>query len=212
MFALVAYGLVLGAQAAQHGMRLWEVPLMTGLNYAGGSEFAAIALWAAPPPVLLIIAITLLINSRHVIMGAALAPYLARLPRRRALALLFLMSDESWALSFADTQKRAASGQAPAFSPFHYLGLGLAIWGGWVAATGIGAAFGPLLGDVSAIGADMAFPAVFLVILAGLWKRETAWPWAASLVAACLVHLFVPGPWHVLAGAGAGIAVAAWRA
>src|SRR5215203_2177488 len=103
--AVVAYGMVLGAQASQRGLRFFEVPLMTGTNYAGGSEFAAIALWAAPPPLLLIVAVTFLINSRHLIMGAALTPHLQHLPRWKVLLLLFLMSDESWALSYSDTLK-----------------------------------------------------------------------------------------------------------
>ncbi|MBB6254540.1 Ser-tRNA(Ala) deacylase AlaX [Nitrospirillum iridis] len=33
---------------------------MTGTNYAGGAEFAAIDLWASPPPILMIAAVTLL--------------------------------------------------------------------------------------------------------------------------------------------------------
>ena len=36
---------VLGAQAAQKGLTAVETPLMTVLNFAGGSEFAAIGLW-----------------------------------------------------------------------------------------------------------------------------------------------------------------------
>ena len=41
---------------------------------ASSSEFAAIRLWTSPPHVLLIVAIVLLVNSRHLLMGATLAP------------------------------------------------------------------------------------------------------------------------------------------
>src|SRR5262245_34457009 len=74
MLGFVPFALVLGDQAAQQGFNLAEVPLMTGLNFGGASEFAAVKLWASPPPVLLIVAMTFLINSRHLLMGAALAP------------------------------------------------------------------------------------------------------------------------------------------
>ena len=76
LIALVPMALILGAQAAQRGLSVAEIALMTALNYAGGSEFAAIGLWASPLPVALIVAMTFLINSRLVLMGAALAPYL----------------------------------------------------------------------------------------------------------------------------------------
>ncbi len=95
MIGFVPFALVLGAQAAQKGFSVTEVPLMTGLNFGGGSEFAAIRLWTSPPDVLLIVAVTLLINSRHVLMGATLAPYLQHLPKRIAFPALFLMCDES---------------------------------------------------------------------------------------------------------------------
>src|SRR3954453_9151650 len=55
--ALLAYGMVLGAQATQKGLSFIEVPMMTASNYAGGSEFAAIGLWDSPPPILLIAAV-----------------------------------------------------------------------------------------------------------------------------------------------------------
>src|SRR3712207_5663188 len=76
MLSFVPFGLLLGAQASQKGLSVVEVPLMTGLNFGGGSEFAAVGLWTSPPLVLLIVAITLLINSRHLLMGATLAPHL----------------------------------------------------------------------------------------------------------------------------------------
>ncbi|TGV75926.1 branched-chain amino acid ABC transporter permease, partial [Mesorhizobium sp. M00.F.Ca.ET.158.01.1.1] len=70
----IPYALVLGAQATQKGLSTVELSMMTGLNFAGGSEFAAIQLWTSPPHILLIVAITFLVNSRHLLMGAALAP------------------------------------------------------------------------------------------------------------------------------------------
>ena len=53
-----------------------EMLLMTGMNFAGGSEFAAVNLWADPLPILLIATVTFMINSRHILMGAAIAPYM----------------------------------------------------------------------------------------------------------------------------------------
>lgn len=50
LIGFIPFGLVLGAQGTASHMTLWQVPLMTGVNFAGGSEFAAIGLWASPPP------------------------------------------------------------------------------------------------------------------------------------------------------------------
>ncbi len=72
-----------------------EMLLMTGMNFAGGSEFATVNLWAEPLPVLLIATITFMINSRHILMGAALATHLKGIPLKKAAPALFFMCDES---------------------------------------------------------------------------------------------------------------------
>lgn len=207
--------LVLGAQAAQKGMSLLEVPLMTGSNFAGGSEFAAIQLWTSPPHVALIAFITFLVNSRHLLMGAALAPYIQHLPKRKVFPALFLMCDETWAMSLADARRRAAEnkearGIGPAFSLPYYVGTGLCVYIAWVAFTTLGAALGPVMGNVEAYGFNLAFPAIFLVLLRGMWTGfRAARPWLVALVVAALTYLFVPGAWYVAAGALSGLA-AAW--
>ncbi|TPM30933.1 AzlC family ABC transporter permease [Mesorhizobium sp. B2-3-4] len=210
LLGTVPYALVLGAQARQKGLSALELPMMTGLNFAGGSEFAAIQLWTSPPHIVLIVAITLLVNSRHLLMGAALAPFLRHLPRRKAFAALFFMCDESWALGLADARRRAGANVTPAFSLAYYMGAALAMYVAWVAFTTAGALLGPLLGNVEPYGFDMAFPAVFLVLMAGMWRGvAAARPWLVSLVVAALVYLLVPGAWYVAAGAVSGLA-SAW--
>jgi 4-azaleucine resistance transporter AzlC len=205
LLGFMPFALVLGAQATQKGFGVFEVPLMTGLNFAGGSEFAAIQLWTSPPRMLLIVAITFLVNSRHLLMGAALAPFIQHLPLRKALAVLFLMCDESWAMGLADARKRAAAGVRQAFSLPYYLGTAISFYLTWVSFTALGGAVGPLIGNLAAYGFDMAFAAVFLVLLRGMWKGWTASrPWLVSLVVAAGTHLLVPGAWFVAAGALSG--------
>lgn len=205
MLGFIPFALVLGAQATQKGLSPLAVPLMTGLNFAGGSEFAAIRLWTSPPHVLLIVAMTLLVNCRHILMGAALAPFLQHLPKRRALPALFLMCDESWAMALADARQRAAA----RLSVPYYLGVSAGLYLSWVVGTGLGAVLGPVIGDVERYGFDMAFTAVFLVLLRGMWRgARAARPWLVSLVVAALTSLLLPGAWYVAAGACSGLLAA----
>jgi 4-azaleucine resistance transporter AzlC len=209
MAGFIPFALVLGAQAARKGFGTLDVPLMTGLNFGGGSEFAAVGLWTSLPHVGLIVAITLLINSRHLLMGAALAPSIRHLPLRKALFALFFMCDESWAMGLADARRRTDEGLRPAFSLRYYLGVSAGLYLTWITFTTVGAMIGPVIGDIEAYGFQMAFPAVFLVLLRGTWKgMRRARPWLVSLVAAAAVYLLVPGAWYVAAGAVAGLIAA----
>lgn len=203
----VPVALVLGARATERGLHLFMVPLLTGLNFAGGSEFAALRVWSHPPDIVLIVAMTFMINSRHILLGAALAPLLRHLPRRRALAALLLMSDESWALAYEDARRNAR----PVISTRYYLGAAAGLYVSWVGFATLGARLGPLVGDPRHYGFDMAFIAVFLVVLRSMWLgRRTARPWLVSLLVAGLLSRLLPGTWYLPLGAGAGVLSAWW--
>ncbi len=212
LLGIIPFALVLGAQATQKGFSFIEVPLFTGLNFAGGSEFAILELWTNPPNILMLMFITFLVNSRHLLMGASLVPYLRHLPNKQVFPALFFMCDESWAVALADAQKKQAqTGINHAFNLSFYAGLCFALYLMWVGFTALGGAIGPILGDASRFGFDMAFPAVFLVLLRGMWKGlHAARPWLVSLVTAALAYLYLPQGWHVPIGAIAGTASTYW--
>ena len=210
LIALVPLALVLGAQASRRGLTVAEVGLMTALNYAGGSEFAAVGLWSTPIPVGLIVGMTFLVNSRYLLMGAALAPHLKHLPRWIVYPALFFMVDESWALGLADARQNRTDDGKSHFSLAYYVTLGVMLWLPWFIFSMAGAIVGPVVGDLGRLGLDMVFPAIFLVLVRGMWTTaRAARPWLVSLVVAAATHLLVPGPWYVPAGALAGLA-AAW--
>jgi branched chain amino acid efflux pump len=110
VLALLPVALAFGSHASQKGLSIPEVALMTALNFAAGSEFAVLSVWTTPPNILLIVAVTFLVNSRHLLMGAVLAPSISHLPRPEAYAALFFMCDESWAMSLADARRTATTG------------------------------------------------------------------------------------------------------
>ncbi|KYQ95881.1 branched-chain amino acid ABC transporter permease [Serratia plymuthica] len=211
LLAIAPYALVLGAQASKAGLTTPELGLMTALNFAGGSEFAAIQLWQEPLPVLTIILLTFLINSRHIIMGAALTPYLKHLPRRKVLPALFLMADEGWAVAYSKTLKNAAIMPADkSLSMPYFLGACFPFYPVWVGFSVLGCLVGPVLGNVEEYGFAMAFPATFIVLLRGMWKGyRAARPWLVSLAVAAAVYLVIPGHAYVLAGTFSGL-LAAW--
>ena len=202
MLGFIPFALLLGSQATHKGFSVMEVPLLTGLNFGGGSEFAAIRLWTSPPHVLLIVAMSFLVNCRHILMGAALTPFLDGLSKRRALAALFFMCDESWAMALHDARQR----QPGQISLPYYLGVSACLYLTWIVFTTIGAVLGPHFGNIEHYGFDMAFTAVFLVLLKGMWKGiKIGRPWLVSLLVSAGIYLLIPGAWYVAAGAMSGL-------
>ena len=209
MMGFIPVGLILGATGAHAGLSPFGMGLMTGINYAGGSEFAALALWSAFPPILTIAMSTWLINSRHIMLSAALTPYVKGLSLSKTLLVFFFMCDETWALSMENINKRRKAGASDidAFTvPFSF-GVALTLWVTWWGSALAGAAIGTGLGDLTVWGFTMAFPAIFISILSGMWPgRKKALPWFVSAIVAGLVSLFLGGAWSAALGALAGLA------
>ena len=201
LIAAIPIGLVYGAICTAKGMSVVEAALASALVFAGGAQFAATELWASPPPVLALALSTLLINARHVLMGASLKPK-ARFGAATPF-VVFWMADENWALA----ERRAARGPV---TLAYWLGMAAPFYVNWITWTVVGAAGGALLGDPARFGADFAFTALFIGLVAGFWKgRSTGVTVAAAGVAAALVYRTLGSPWHVLAGAFAGMVAAA---
>ena len=72
MIGILPLGFILGTQGAQHGLSAIGMAIMCAFNFAGGSEFAAVALWSSAPSFIVIVCATWLINCRHIVLGAAL--------------------------------------------------------------------------------------------------------------------------------------------
>jgi|SRR5579872_1268262 4-azaleucine resistance transporter AzlC len=202
MIAAAPIGLLYGALGVAKGMAPIEASLSSGLIFAGGAQFAALELWRAPPPILALVFSTLLINARHVLMGASLKAKLSAFTPAQRFLGLFFMADENWAMA----ERRAAKRK---LTPAYFLAMGAAFWTNWLVWTSIGALGGAFMGDPKRIGADFAFTALFIGLVAGFWKgRSTALTVAASALASALAYRFAGPPWHVAAGALCGILAA----
>ena len=207
--ALVAsvfvYGVVFGVLARQAGLALLEAVLMSGLVSAGASQFMALGMWASPLPAVAIVLATLVVNLRHLLMGAALQPWFARLPAHTAYGSVFFMGDESWALTLGEFTR---GGRDAAF----LIGSGLVLFVGWVAATGTGWLAGAVVGDPSRWALDFAFPAAFVALLIGMWRgRGDFWPWLVAAIVAVGASQWLPGQWYIVLGGLAGSLVGVLR-
>ncbi|MDP2804187.1 MAG: AzlC family ABC transporter permease [Phreatobacter sp.] len=208
MVAAAPIALLYGAIATGKGLSPLEVTLSSALVFAGGAQLAAIELWTVPVPIAALVLSTVLINARYILMSASLAPKVAHLPFGARLLGFHALADENWALA----ERRAASRRLTAA---YFFGSGAVFWVNWVAWSWAGTVLGPLLGDPRRFGADFAFTAIFIGLVAGfLTTRRAGIVVVASAAAATAAHLAFGSPWHVLAGAFAGMAAAvlAWRA
>lgn len=159
------FGFVYGLAARAAGFSPIEAGAMSLLVFAGASQFAAIGYvlggfsWAG------VVILTAFLNARHLLYGAALAPYLADRPRWLRAVMAHILTDEAFAISIA-----------------HFRRLGRAdLTGYWIAAIGstfipwnVATLAGVLLGSnispetTTRLGLDVIFPAAMAGLAVGL--------------------------------------------
>jgi 4-azaleucine resistance transporter AzlC len=188
--SVFVYGTVFGGLAVQAGLRPLEVLGMSVLVFAGASQFVAIPMLAAGAPALAIVVTTYVINMRHYLMAATLAPSFRAFPRGWLALVAHVINDESFAVAVARRNPP---------DPWVFIGSALAVSGAFLAGVSVGTPLGGLVADPARWGLDFAFPAVFLALVALQLRRRADWLVAlAAAVVAVAVALVLPGTWHVI--------------
>lgn len=157
------FGLVYGLAARAAGFSLIETGAMSLLVFGGASQFAALGYVANGYPWLGIVLLTALINSRHLLYGTVLRPYVADRPWPVRALMAHALNDETFAISIAHFQRLGRA---------DLLGYAVAALGGtfvpWIGATLVGTAVGGGIPDPARFGLDVIFPAAMAGLAVGL--------------------------------------------
>jgi 4-azaleucine resistance transporter AzlC len=203
MVGAAPFGVIFGTLVTASPLHAWHGQLMSLAVFAGSAQFIAVGLIASHASFLVIWATTLIVNLRHVLYSATLAPYVAHLPARWRWTLGALMTDEVFAVAYAHYQKRAPGETGP----HYFLGSGVAMYLNWQLWTAAGLIFGSAFPGLQSLGLDFAMVATFIAIIvpqltalrfvaaafaAGVlsfaWQ---GWPYKLGLLAAVLVGVAV---------------------
>jgi predicted branched-subunit amino acid permease len=186
---LIVSALVIGAPfgivARQAGIGLAETVGMSVIMFGGAAQFAAVELARTGGGTLLVVAVTFLLNLRHLLMAAALRPFVGGQPLARRLALGYLLTDEAFAMAigwFRRGRREIA----------YYVAFGTALWVCWNVATVAGSLAGGGIAEPRGLGIDFAITASFVSIVL-LSVRTRADAVVAAVAAGAAAALSVAG-------------------
>lgn len=152
-------GFAYGVLAVKNGIpALWAVA-MSALIFAGAGQLIAAGMTGAGAPVLSIVLANLMVNLRHILMSAALAPDVKPLSQTQRTLFALHVTDEVFAVHSADF-RNGATCRAP-----RLFACNITAHMGWIVGTAVGAFSGGLVADVRPLGLDYALPAMFLALL-----------------------------------------------
>src|SRR5688572_29731061 len=91
--AYVPFGLALGAALASAGVDPLTAWASSWLIFAGAAQLVAVELLGAGAGVLVVVATALVVNARHLLYSASIAPYARTWPARWRWILAYALAD-----------------------------------------------------------------------------------------------------------------------
>ena len=158
VFGYVPIGFAYGVLALKAGLSPANTLGMSIFVYAGSAQFIAAGLIGAGAPALTIILTTLIVNLRHMLMSAALSPYLKGWRRFQLVLFGYELTDETFVLH----STRIATLASLKIETFT---INLTAQISWVLGTWLGVITGQQISDIRPFGLDYALPAMFIALL-----------------------------------------------
>lgn len=153
-------GLAFGVLASTAGLSVYSAAAMSVFVFAGSAQLISVGLIGAGASVLAVTIAVFLVNLRHFLMSASLAPYLKNLKTWQQILFSYELTDESFAVHSAYFRKSGT----PSFTQLFTLNLSAQL--AWVTGSVLGAWVGVRLAfDTEAYGIDFALPAMFIALL-----------------------------------------------
>src|ERR1043165_259376 len=97
LIGVFSFGMIYGALALNAGLSTSAAQMMSSIVFAGSAQFITSQLVHDATPGFVIVLTIAVINLRHMLYSASLAPYLASLPTRWKALLSYLLTDEAYA-------------------------------------------------------------------------------------------------------------------
>jgi len=201
LIGVFPFGMIYGALALNARLSPLASQMMSSMVVAGSAQFITAKLVSDAAPALVIILTIAVVNLRHMLYSASLAPYLKNLSLKWKVLLSYLLTDEAYAPSIL---KYEETGITP-FSHWFLLGAGFSLWSTWQVSTALGIFLGAAIPENWPL--DFALPLTFIAMVVPALKNR---PMIASAVSAGLVALLaysLPFKLGLILAALTGIAV-----
>ena len=159
LLAVVPFGLVLGVTAAASAVGGRLGIATSFIIFAGAAQLVTVQLIDSGTSLAVVVITALVVNVRHLMYSAAMAPHFSEFPRRSRLVLPYVLTDQAFAVSML----RYETVTDPFYKRWFYTGAAFTLWGSWQLATIAGVVVGAQIPE--SLGLEFAIPLVFLVLL-----------------------------------------------
>ncbi len=164
----IPFGIIFGAVAIAGGLSPAAVMGMSLFVFAGSAQFIGANLFSQGAGIGIIVLTTFVVNLRHALYGASLAPYVKHLSQRWLLPLAFTLTDETYAIVISHYQKHDDS----PYKHWYFFGSEVIMYLNWQTCTLIGIIAGQQFSNLANLGLDFAMVVTFIGIVVPLVRNR----------------------------------------
>jgi 4-azaleucine resistance transporter AzlC len=201
LLGVAPFGMIYGILALGAGLSPLAAQAMSAIVFAGSSQFMLVQLAGAGAPGLVMVLTGFVINLRHALYSASIAPHTLGLNPVWKGLLSYLLTDEAYAVGILHYN----ADSPPENKHWYFFGAGLTLWTGWQISTAIGIFLGAQIPAAWGLDFTLALTFIALVfpvirdrptLLAALSAGVTSilasgLPYKLGLVTAALVGILV---------------------
>ena len=154
------FGLIYGVSATGAHIPANIVQAMSSIIFAGSSQFVVAQLLGSGTTVIVIVLTAFIINLRHALYSASVAPYVRHLPAPWRWLLAYLLTDEAYAVAITHYQRPTPIDR----KEWYFLGAGLALWSSWQLSTFVGVFLGAQIPSAWSLDFTLALTFIALVV------------------------------------------------
>jgi 4-azaleucine resistance transporter AzlC len=204
LLGVIPFGMIYGVLAIKAGLAASAAQGMSLILFAGSAQFMVVQLIGAGTPWLVIVFTAFIVNLRHALYSASLAPYVKPLAPAWKGLLAYLLTDEAYAVAISHYDRHGSQGA----QHWYYLGTGLALWSCWQISTALGIFLGAQIPAQWSL--DFTLALTFIALLIPALKDRPMILAAASAAVTAVAANALPYKAGLILAALVGIGVGLW--
>ena len=204
LLGVAPFGIIFGVLAVQAGLPREQAQAMSSVIFAGSAQFITAQLLGQNAPALVIVLTVIVVNLRHALYSASVAPHIKHLSGAWKAVLAYLLTDEAYAVAItrynqgvlvprtgdqiAEVRGTSSYDVTLRYAHWYFLGCGLTLWLAWQISTAIGVFIGAQVSESVRSILDFTLPLTFIAIVVPNLKDKAS---LASAICAGIVAVLL---------------------
>lgn len=204
LIGVAPFAMIYGVLAIQSGLTANAAQAMSVFLFAGSAQFMVVQLVGAGTPWMIVVLTAFIINLRHALYSASVAPYTRPLSPVWKGLLAYTLVDEAYAVGILHYDREGAR----EVQHWYLFGAGLALWSCWQAGTALGIFLGAQI--PAAWSLDFTLALTFIALIVPALKD---WPMILSALSAgftAVAAYSLPYKLGLILAAFVGIGIGLW--